>query len=116
MHNIPQPLNLDQSVRLWEMSLFSFQGRRFGGSVPRARLGQGVLGPQVAPAARGCRGDGSGEPPTPSVLVPAPWHAATHSTPPFLNLPTMFSSMSAESSGLQDHVQWAKVSKINVSS
>lgn len=48
MQNIPQPLNLDQSVRLWEMSLFSFQGRRFGGSVPRARLGQGVLGPQVA--------------------------------------------------------------------
>lgn len=48
MQNIPQPLNLDQSVRLWEMSLFSFQGRRFGGSAPRARLGQGVLGPQVA--------------------------------------------------------------------
>lgn len=45
-----------------------------------------------------------------------PRHSALLLSDTFLNLPIMFNSMSAESSGLRDHVQWAKVSKTNVSS
>lgn len=45
-----------------------------------------------------------------------PRHSALLLGDTFLNLPIMFNSMSAESSGLRDHVQWAKVSKTNVSS
>lgn len=87
------------------MSLFSFQERRLGRSAPRAGLGQGVQGLHVAPAARGHRGEQQWEA-THARLAQClpPWplarRAATHSAPPFLNLPTMFNSMSAGSSGL----------------